>query len=104
MSCAAALASWDIIEEEGLLAHVREVGPYFQQQLRTLGDIPLVADVRGAGLMAAIEMRLGNDVEGDDLLAQDYALGELVDLFAGVDSKHKDGVVYSELSAWLIVW
>ena len=79
VACAAALASWDIIEREDLLAHVREVGPYFQAQLRTLLDIPLVADVRGIGLMAAIEMRVENDAHGDKLLAQDYAIGELVD-------------------------
>ena len=81
VSCAAALASWDIIEREGLLAHVREVAPYFQQQLRTLLDIPLVADVRGTGLMAAVEMRLENGVNGEKLLAQDYAIGELVDSY-----------------------
>lgn len=79
VSCAAALASWDIIEREGLLQHVLDVGPYFQQQLRTLLDIPLVGDVRGTGLMAAIEMRLENDAAGDALLAQDYTIGELVD-------------------------
>ncbi|MEH6635285.1 MAG: aminotransferase [Halioglobus sp.] len=79
VACAAALASWDIIEREDLLAHVREVGPYFQAQLRTLLDIPLVGDVRGIGLMAAIEMRVENDAHGEGLLAQDYAIGELVD-------------------------
>ena len=81
VSCAAALASWDIIEREGLLAHVREVGPYFQQQLRTLQDLPLVADVRGTGLMAAVEMHIENGMRGDKLLEQDYALGELVDSY-----------------------
>ncbi len=81
VSCAAALASWDIIERECLLAHVRELAPYFQQQLRTLLDIPLVADVRGTGLMAAVEMRLENGVHGDQLLAQDYAIGDLVDSY-----------------------
>jgi len=60
---------------------VREVAPYFQQQLRTLLDIPLVADVRGTGLMAAVEMRLENGVNGEKLLAQDYAIGELVDSY-----------------------
>ncbi len=81
VSCAAALASWDIIEQEGLLAHVRDVGPYFQQQLRTLQDLPLVADVRGTGLMAAVEMRVENGAKGAKLLEQDYALGELVDSY-----------------------
>ena len=81
VSCAAALASWDIFEREDLLVHVREVGPYFQQQLRTLEDHPLVGNVRGTGLMAAVEMRVDNKATGDDLLAQDYALGEMVDNF-----------------------
>jgi adenosylmethionine-8-amino-7-oxononanoate aminotransferase len=81
VSCAAAIASWDIIEQEGLLDHVRDVGPYFQAQLRTLQDHPLVGVVRGTGLMAAVEMRVDNCATGDDLLAQDYALGEMVDNF-----------------------
>ena len=40
VACAAALASWDILESEKLLQHVLEVGPYFQEQLQTLNDIP----------------------------------------------------------------
>lgn len=56
VACAAALANLDIIEREGLLAHVREdVGPYFQAQLAQLDDLPLVGDVRGAGLMLCVE-------------------------------------------------
>jgi adenosylmethionine-8-amino-7-oxononanoate aminotransferase len=78
VSCAAALASWDIIEGEELLAHVREVGPYFQRQLQTLRECPLVGDVRGVGLMAAVEMRV-EACDEKELLARDYAVGELVD-------------------------
>ncbi len=78
VACAAALASWDIIEGERLLEHVRDVGPYFQEQLRTLYDIPLVGVVRGIGLMGAVEMRIRTE-EGEDALAKDYAIGELVD-------------------------
>ncbi|MCB1702626.1 MAG: aminotransferase [Pseudomonadales bacterium] len=81
VSCAAALASWDIIERENLLQHVRDIGPYFQRQLRTLRDIPLVADVRGIGLMAAVEMRHETGASGEQLLSQDYALGDLVDSY-----------------------
>lgn len=79
VACAAALASWDIIEREGLLSHVREVAPYFQSRLRTLQALPLVADVRGLGFMAAVEMSLGTDAEGQALLEEDYQLGDLVD-------------------------
>ena len=31
--------------------------------------------------MAAVEMRLGNTASGDELLHQDYALGDMVDSF-----------------------
>ncbi|MGK0500718.1 MAG: adenosylmethionine-8-amino-7-oxononanoate aminotransferase, partial [Oceanicoccus sp.] len=89
VSCAAALASWDIIEKEDLLGNVNAVAPYFQQQLRTLMDIPLVGDVRGTGMMAAVEMTLkghrGND---DDLLEKDYAIGALVDHYC-----HQQGLL-----------
>ncbi|MCR8923179.1 aminotransferase [Dasania sp. GY-MA-18] len=78
--CAAALASWDIIENEKILDNVHEVGPYFQEQLRTLKDIPLVGDVRGIGMMAAVEMTLqGHTGSREDLLAKDYAIGAMVD-------------------------
>ena len=56
VACAAALANIDIIEREGICEHVREVGPYFEQQLRTLCDLPLVGDVRGSHLMMCVEM------------------------------------------------
>jgi adenosylmethionine-8-amino-7-oxononanoate aminotransferase len=55
VSCAAALTNIEVIEREGLLAHVREVGPYFMEQLGTLRDLPMVGDVRGSHLMACVE-------------------------------------------------
>ena len=55
VSCAAALENIAIIEREGLLEHVREIGPYFQEQLATLTDLPMVGDVRGSHLMACVE-------------------------------------------------
>lgn len=55
VSCAAALKNIEIIEREGLLDHVRRIGPYFQEQLRTLADLPMVGDVRGSHLMACVE-------------------------------------------------
>ena len=80
VACAAALASWDIFERENLLEHVRETEPYFQQQLRTLEDIPLVGNVRGTGLMAAVEMKVEADNEAR-LLEKDYAIGDMVDTY-----------------------
>jgi len=53
---AAALANLDIIEREDLLANVREVGPYLVESLRqAVGDHPLVGEVRGVGMLAAVE-------------------------------------------------
>ena len=78
VACAAALASWDIIENENLLENVHQVGPYFQEQLGNLMDIPLVGNVRGEGLMAAVEMTIDGHNE-EDLLAKDYAIGDMVD-------------------------
>jgi len=46
----------DIIEAENIVAHVREVGGYFLQQLKdALAGHPMVAEVRGLGLLAGVE-------------------------------------------------
>jgi L-2,4-diaminobutyrate transaminase len=53
---AAALANLDIIEREKLTENAADVGAYFLQRLRgEFTDRPYVAEVRGAGLLAAIE-------------------------------------------------
>jgi putrescine---pyruvate transaminase len=78
VSCAAALASWDIIESEGILAHVADVAPYFQQQLQTLCDSPLVGEVRGMGMMVAVDLYIEAG-EGEDQLERDYAVADRVD-------------------------
>jgi len=55
VACGAALKNIEIMQRENLLEYVREIGPYFQQQLKTLLDLPIVGDVRGIGLMACVE-------------------------------------------------
>ena len=53
---AAALANLDIIEREKLTENAANVGAYFLQRLRgEFTDRPYVAEVRGAGLLAAVE-------------------------------------------------
>ncbi len=58
VACAVALANIDIIEREGLIDRVRDdTGPYLTTRLaEMLGDHPLVGEVRGFGLLAAIEI------------------------------------------------
>lgn len=55
--CAAAgLANLELIEREGVIANVRDVGPYLLEQLTlAFADHPHVGEVRGAGMLAAIE-------------------------------------------------
>ena len=77
VACAAALKNIEIIEQENLLAHVRDIGPYFQQRLRELGDIPIVGDVRGAGLMACVECVISKDSKNP--LTLDYEIGNRID-------------------------
>jgi acetylornithine aminotransferase/acetylornithine/N-succinyldiaminopimelate aminotransferase len=57
LACAVAIAVIDTIEREGLLAHVTEVGDYFQDELRGLAKKhDCIVDVRGKGLMLAAEL------------------------------------------------
>jgi acetylornithine aminotransferase len=53
ISCAAALAVISTIAGEGLLDHVKRVGERLRRGVEALGH-PLVADVRGAGLLLGI--------------------------------------------------
>jgi adenosylmethionine-8-amino-7-oxononanoate aminotransferase len=54
--CAVALANLDIIEGEGLVQRAAEMGNRLLEGLHTLDDLPTVGDVRGLGLMAAVEV------------------------------------------------
>lgn len=65
VSCAAALAVLDTIREENLLENAREQGAYMLERLRQLqAKAPIVGDVRGVGLMVAVEfIKPGTDRE-----------------------------------------
>ncbi|MFC6023334.1 acetylornithine transaminase [Plantactinospora solaniradicis] len=56
VSCAAALAVISTIANEGLLDHVKRVGERIRHGVEALGH-PLVAEVRGAGLLLGIVLR-----------------------------------------------
>lgn len=55
LGCAAAISVLNIMEKENLIANAAEVGDYLMQQLKTISS-PLIADVRGRGLMIGIEL------------------------------------------------
>lgn len=72
VAAAVAVETLKIYEERNILAHVREVGPRLQAGLRKFAGHPLVGEVRGIGLVAAVE------------LVKDKATKESFDLKAGV--------------------
>ncbi len=74
--CAAALKNIEILEEEKILEHVREITPHFQKRLRALERFAIVGDVRGMGLLACIQGR--PDTPGTSLAAE-RKLGALLD-------------------------
>lgn len=57
VACAAALATLDVIEEEGLVENAAEQGAHLRERLDQLqAAFPEIGDVRGKGLMIGTEM------------------------------------------------
>ncbi len=56
VSAAVALETLKIYEEDDTLSHVRRMTPLMQAGLRQFADHPLVGEVRGMGLVGAIEL------------------------------------------------
>ena len=57
-----------------MLDHVRKVGAYFKQRLEELKDLPVVKDVRGEGLMLAVELAIPGKEIVKQLLQQGFIL------------------------------
>ncbi|MCH8810063.1 MAG: aspartate aminotransferase family protein [Proteobacteria bacterium] len=53
---AVALETLKIYEERDIVGHVRQVGPRLQEGLGRYADHPMVGEVRGVGLIAAVEL------------------------------------------------
>ncbi|MDA5095469.1 aminotransferase [Aliiroseovarius sp. KMU-50] len=56
VACRAALTNIEIIQREGLLGHARNMGKHFQETATGLCDLEHVGDVRGHGLMLAVDL------------------------------------------------
>ena len=62
LGAATAMANLDILAREGLVEHADRVGLYLLERLRAVfGDHPQVGDIRGAGLLAALEFVADRD-------------------------------------------
>jgi adenosylmethionine-8-amino-7-oxononanoate aminotransferase len=55
VACAAGLKNIEIMERENLCDHVKDVGAYFEEQIRSLGELDIVGDVRGRKFMMCLE-------------------------------------------------
>jgi beta-alanine--pyruvate transaminase len=55
-ACAAGIATLDIYRDERLFDRARELSAYFLDALFSLADIPVVADIRGYGMLGAIDL------------------------------------------------
>ena len=76
VSCAAGLKNIEIMERDDICGYVREVGPYFEEQLNTLREYPIVGDVRGSHFMMCIE-NVANQ-ETRELLPDDANIGKRI--------------------------
>jgi L-2,4-diaminobutyrate transaminase len=73
----AALANLDIIERENIVHNARVIGDYFQDTLkRAFADHDIVGEVRGVGMLAALEFAPGKS--GDSHFPAAHAVGARV--------------------------
>jgi 4-aminobutyrate--pyruvate transaminase len=56
VAAAVALETLNIYRDRDILGHVREISPYFLGRLHEFDEHPLVGQVRGVGLLAAVEV------------------------------------------------
>ncbi|PLW68085.1 aminotransferase [Pseudohalioglobus lutimaris] len=67
VACAAALKTLEIYERDGLYANAASVGEYLQSRLQEFADMESVGEVRGAGLLAAVELVSNRDDRTPDV-------------------------------------
>jgi len=76
VSCAAAIKNIEIMEREQLCEHVMDMGAYFEAQVKSLEDLPIVGEVRGRKFMMCIE-NVANK-ESKELINPDAAVGNRI--------------------------
>ena len=65
LACAAALAALDIYRDEGLFERAADLGPYWEDAVHGLRDLPHVIDLRNIGLVAGIELEPRPEAPGE---------------------------------------
>ena len=76
VACAVAIANIDLMERDDLCGRVRSTGPYFEERLKTLGDLAIVGDVRGSHFMLCVEAV--RDRKTKEPFAEDIQIGKRI--------------------------
>ncbi|MDP6566694.1 MAG: aspartate aminotransferase family protein [Alphaproteobacteria bacterium] len=56
MACAAAMATLQVYQEDGLFRNAAELSPYWEEAVHSLKGLPNVKDIRNIGIVAGIEL------------------------------------------------
>ncbi|NQV58559.1 MAG: aspartate aminotransferase family protein [Alphaproteobacteria bacterium] len=56
LACAAAMATLEVYQEEGLFQRAADMSPYWQDAVHSMKGLPNVIDIRNIGLVAGIEL------------------------------------------------
>jgi beta-alanine--pyruvate transaminase len=56
LACAAATATLDVYQEEGLFQRAADMSPYWEEAVHSMKGLPNVIDIRNIGLVAGIEL------------------------------------------------
>ena len=100
LACAAALATLDAIEQEGLMENAERVGEFLRAELgRALADVKGIVDIRGLGLMVGIEL----DRPCGDLVKLALEAGLLINVTADNVIRLLPALVMSEAEARTLV-
>lgn len=96
LACAAALATLETIDQEGLLENATRIGQRIRAGLRTaLSGVPGVVDIRGEGLMIGIEL----DRSCAELVAIAREQGFLINVTADKVIRLVPPLIYGETEA-----
>ena len=74
LACRASIEYFRIIEDDNLMDHIRKTGAYFKSRLDELSSLSVVREVRGRGLMLAVDLKVpGRDIV-KELLNQGFII------------------------------
>jgi ornithine--oxo-acid transaminase len=66
LSMAIVKAAVGVLKDEGMVENSAEVGPYMKRKLEAMTNKSLVREIRGRGLMNALEIEKNSSVNGND--------------------------------------